>query len=112
MAANANEILDRLAALLDASTPGPWMGDWNITTEDGDPVARTDVSLASDPAVADNDGLLIVAIRNAAPALIRLARAAIAMYGSAESGDATEAEVAVIGKQIEDGIKALGEVRL
>lgn len=35
-----------------------------------------------------------------------------AMYGSAESGDATEAEVAVIGKQIEDGMKALGEVRL
>ena len=98
MATNANEILDRLAALLDAATPGPWMGDWNITTEDGDPVARTDVSLASDPAVADNDGLLIVAIRNAAPALIRMARAAINADPTGFGWDEVEASAEALGE--------------
>lgn len=106
MATNANEILDRLADLLDAATQGPW-----TVGEHGKHVTVC-ISTCARMSTLGSDIAAIVAIRNAAPALIRLARAAIAMYGSAESGDATEAEVAVIGKQIEDGIKALGEVRL
>lgn len=67
--------LDRLQALHEAATPGPWFGDWTIVNEHGDPIARTDVSLASDPAEADNDGPLIVAMRNSIPALLAEVRA-------------------------------------
>jgi len=66
---NQTEI-DELRRLHDAATPAPWNGTWNILTDDGDPIARTDVSLASDPAIADNDGPLIVAARNALPRLL------------------------------------------
>ena len=82
----ANEVLDRLAALLDAATPFP------------EPDAKAD-DFYRDPV-----GCAYVAIRNAAPALIRLARAAEILaddpryeYGRVEFNDA---------------IKALGEVRL
>ena len=62
--------IDELRRLHEAATPAPWNGTWNILTDDGDPIARTDVSLASDPAIADNDGPLIVAARNALPRLL------------------------------------------
>lgn len=119
-----NDVLDRLAALLDAATPGPWAPRGDTWIEAGprgfDDVVTPDCVKCGEYCQGGSsriefrleDRAAIVAIRNAAPALIRLARAALAMYGSAESGDATEAEVAVIGKQIEDGMKALGEVRL
>ena len=86
MATNANEILDRLAALLDAATPFP------------EPDAKAD-DFYRDPV-----GCAYVAIRNAAPALIRLARAAAIL---AEDAHSTEG-----GTMLRDGIKALGEVRL
>ncbi len=76
MATNANEILDRLAALLDAG---------------------------------EKDGGIAYlaaghALRGAAPALIRLARAATIL---AEDAHSTEG-----GTMLRDGLKALGEVRL
>lgn len=89
MATNANEILDRLAALLDAATPFP------------EPDAKAD-DFYRDPV-----GCAYVAIRNAAPALIRLARAAIAVKdwkGDTSLFDACE--------EHEAALKALGEVRL
>lgn len=116
------DVLERLEALLSQATPGykgmgqhgirvrsvrrPWGFEFEASGSfDGMPKQIADFD-------TEEDADAYAALRNAAPALIRLARAALAMYGSAESGDATEAEVAVIGKQIEDGMKALGEVRL
>lgn len=119
-----NDVLDRLEALLAAATqPFPatskgWEGlrKRRVTRYSGEAIEVAGEVGGQLRRIADfaepRDADAYIALRNAAPALIRLARAALAMYGSAESGDATEAEVAVIGKQIEDGMKALGEVRL
>lgn len=126
MATNANEVLDRLAALLDAATPGPWAYDdgvtdgdratgergkhpW-VTTRTGRMVCQPDGGPLCDdagcPTIAEMDANsdLIVALRNAAPALFRLARSAAILaddpryeYGRVEFNDA---------------VKALGEVRL
>lgn len=113
----ANKVLDRLAALLDAATPGPWAYDDGVTDDEtgerGKPASIYGTGMVGGLPLFcgvppegrdDNDGRAIIAIRNAAPALIRLARAATILaddprheYGRVEFNEA---------------IEALGEVRL
>lgn len=93
MATNANEILGRLAALLADADDAPWTaGDGTIvvTSPDGQ-VARCEFC---------DDAMMIAALRNAAPALIRLARIAV-------NAD----HVGFRWDEVDDAIKALGEVR-
>jgi hypothetical protein len=113
MATNANEILDRLAALLDAATPGPWAPRGDTWIEAGprgfDDVVAPDCVKCGEYCQGGSsriefrleDRAAIVALRNAAPALIRLARAAAIL---AEDAHSTEG-----GTMLRDGIKALGD---
>ena len=120
MATNANEILDRLAALLDASTPGPWRRQW--VNEDAEEMSDAEIvtSLGLRVAIVETPTLLrggdldagtltdtdlIVALRNAAPALIRLARLAVEL-------DIDESYLEDVHADRDAAIKALGEVRL
>lgn len=61
---------NKMRKLLAAATPPPWYGTWDISTADGDPIASTDVSLASDPEESDANGDLIVAAINGLPAML------------------------------------------
>lgn len=102
MATNANEILDRLAALLADADDAPWTaGDGTIviTSPDGQ-VARCEFC---------DDAMMIAALRNAAPALIRLARASIA---TTKGEPISMPEWAAVCHEHSEAIKALGEVRL
>jgi hypothetical protein len=116
MATNANEILDRLAALLDAA-----MQDVS------DPVVVDDSGKKPDYAVSgewpdlrglpvefatfypEHDAKVYVALRRAAPALIRLARASIA---TTKGEPISMPEWAAVCHEHSEAIKALGEVRL
>ncbi len=137
MATNANEVLDRLAALLDAATMGPWETGNVAVPRSKLAMERTpemDAQVAhlirttwihgqakaklwivkqwyspyTEPndwhSFEEPDAELIVAIRNAAPALIRLARAA------ANLADDPRYEYGRV--EFNDAIKAIGEVRL
>ena len=116
MATNANEVLDRLAALLDAATPGHWTREkpavdadgWSMgTAVAGTPGRQTIYTNHLGGTFPSADCNMIAALRNAAPALIRLARAAIAVKdwkGDTSLFDACE--------EHEAALKALGEVRL
>lgn len=129
MATNANEILDRLAALLDAATPGPWRRQW--VNEDAEEMSDAEIvtSLGLRVAIVETPTLLrggdldagtltdtdlIVALRNAAPALIRLARAALWLDNvPRHTGDHDlEIEIAKKEDDLGDALDALGEVRL
>lgn len=113
MATNANEILDRLAALLDAATPGPWAPRGDTWIEAGprgfDDVVTPDSVKCGEYCQGGSsriefrleDRAAIVAIRNAAPALIRLARIAI-------NAD----HVGFRWDEVDEAVKALGEVSL
>lgn len=180
MATEPMEVLDRLAALLDAATPGPWFRGkrWNVagthppiapnrptccfcdtsepaeviprspdddrnwkgvlhrhpSTDHGtDPVMDEDGAVSSEGVYAHriegpkgepvccnydyesggvvniHDAELIVAIRNAAPALIRLARAVLAADDWYDKDDYT---LKLAHDERASAIKALGEVRL
>lgn len=92
----ATNVLDRLEALLAKVKVGPvfnasgMMSTWDIDA--------------------------YLSLRNAAPALIRLARGAMEMVGCAErcekGEDISQAQVDAMGAEIESAAKALGEVRL
>ncbi len=122
MATNANEILDRLAALLDAATPGPWAPRGDTWIEAGprgfDDVVTPDCVECGEYCQGGSsriefrpeDRAAIVAIRNAAPALIRLARLCVKSRDVHQT--ATEAEWAAMTEEAHACIKALGEVRL
>lgn len=100
----ANDVLDRLDALLAEATAGPWF----VFKMDGYPqwvsamVPHNGEMLRSEIPAGDVDDDLICALRNAAPALIRMARAAIEMGIRGEWLD----------ELVLDAIKALGEVKL
>lgn len=117
MATNANEILDRLAALLDAATPGQLMVErydhceyWLVLCgskrvfDDGS--AGGEYSPACSPANRD----ALVAFWNAAPALIRLARASIALDGM--DPDSHRHARGCVEEYVRSAIQALGEARL
>lgn len=121
MATNANEILDRLAALLDAATPGPWEleGRGGIRmdgTRDAYMVMHGPLRVCQSGHGPGNgreqqrdDLATLVALRNAAPALIRLARASIA---TTKGEPISMPEWAAVCHEHSEAIKALGEVRL
>lgn len=120
MATNANEIIDRLAALMDAATPGPLTverhGYWVVVS--GKDVVFDDGSAGGEysPACSPANRDALVAFWNAAPALIRLARGAMDMVSCAERSergeDISQEQVDAMGAEIELAAKALGEVRL
>lgn len=116
-----NDVLDRLEALMAAATPGPWepaklgptglipaviqreAGDWvpiaYFSGDDGE----------GEAADFEHNQPLIAALRNAAPALIRLARAVLAVDDWTTK---TDYEMKLACNEKSDAIKALGEVRL
>lgn len=116
MATNANDVLDRLDALLAAATSGPWSYDDGITDDEtgerGKPqslygqgmVGGLPLFCGVEPVERDDrDGRLVAALRNAAPALIRLAWLALRINPD---------HLCHVGTQLRDeAIKALGEVR-
>lgn len=123
MATNANEILDRLAALLDAATPGHWTREkpavdadgWSMgTAVAGTPGRQTIYTNHLGGTFPSADCNMIAAIRNAAPALIRLARAALWLDNvPRHTGDHDlEIEIAKKEDDLGDALDALGEVRL
>jgi hypothetical protein len=89
------EALDNLARLLDAATDGPWE-DVRVPFRDtaSHSVKRGAAVLAlvgwerEEPVRAPADAALIVALRNAAPALIACARAALAEAAPDQAGEA------------------------
>ena len=91
-----NDVLNRLENWLDKTKSGPL--------------------LHSDGRMSAWDMDTYRALRNAAPALIRLARGAMEMVGCAErcekGEDISQAQVDAMGAEIESAAKALGEVRL
>ncbi len=115
----ADKVLDRLAALLDAATPGPWAYDDGVTDDEtgerGKPASIYGTGMVGGLPLFcgvppegrdDNDGRAICAIRNAAPALIRLARATVEF-----EKHEIRTEVKCYAELL-NAIKALGEVRL
>lgn len=120
----ATNVLDRLEELLAAATPGPWVVDtiddshafWKVVA--GCREVFDDGSACGEysPACSHEDRDALIALRNAAPALIRLARGAMEMVGCAErcekGEDISQAQVDAMGAEIESAAKALGEVRL
>lgn len=107
-----NDVLDRLEALLAAATPGPWSFERHSTIyqtrPDGRPsklVIETQGDGETEPMWkgSDADLGLLLAARNAAPALIRLAWLALRINPD---------HLCHVGTQLRDeAIKALGEVR-
>ena len=65
------KILDRLQELEQAATPGPWKAD-----NDNRQIVFSNGDCRLVAWVSDEDRDIIAALRNAAPALIRVARAA------------------------------------
>ena len=123
----ATNVLDRLEALLAAATPGPWSYDDGITDDEtgerGKPqslygqgmVGGLPLFCGVEPVERDDrDGRLVAALRNAAPALIRLARAALWLDNVPRHTGDHDTEIAIAKKEGElgDAIDALGEVRL
>ena len=98
---------NELRKLLAAATPPPWYGTWSISTADGDPIASTDVSLASDLKESDANGDLIVAAVNALPALLDELDAARAAINMAEG----EADHALDGEYFNDLCDAVRMLR-
>ena len=117
-----NDVLDRLEALLAAATPGPWAPRGDTWIEAGtrgfdDVVAPGSVKCgeycqggSSRIEFSLEDRAAVVALRNAAPALIRLARAAIALVNSEVCLEGPSARDSY-GDAL-DAIIALREVRL
>ena len=112
-----NDVLDRLEALLAAATPGPWVVDtiddshafWKVVA--GCREVFDDGSACGEysPACSHEDRDALIALRNAAPALIRLARAVLAVDNWTTK---TDYEMKLACNEKADAIKALGEVRL
>ena len=98
----ANDVLDRLEKLLAEATAGPWTASGT-----GAHITMC-ISTFARKAAVGTDLNLIVALRNAAPALIRLARAAIAVTDWKE-GDGSLLSAC---DEHDAAIKALGEVKL
>jgi hypothetical protein len=65
--------LDRLEELEQVATSGPWRWDGGTLVDDGHDEA---IGISRASAVQTDDAELIAALRNAAPALLRVARAA------------------------------------
>lgn len=108
-----NDVLDRLEALMAAATPGYWTREkpgvdasgWPAgTAVAGTPGRQTIYTNHRGGTFPSADCDMIAALRNAAPALIRLARAAAILADDASSTAG--------GTLLRDGLKALGEVRL
>lgn len=107
-----NDVLDRLEALLAAATPGPWHRDplyWSlrIVEKSGADVADGLPDDTQWPGRDDAD--YICALHHAAPALIRLARAVLAVDDWTTK---TDHEMKLADNEKADAVKALGEVRL
>ena len=104
----ANKVLDRLADLLAKATSEPWVvqvaecdwGFWRVVHGHAEVFDDGSACGEYSPACDEADRDAIVAIRNAAPALIRLARIAV-------NAD----HVGFRWDEVDDAIKALGEVR-
>lgn len=115
----ATNVLDRLEALLAAATPGYWTREkpgvdasgWPAgTAVAGTPGRQTIYTNHRGGTFPSADCDMIAALRNAAPALIRLARAAIALDGMDQ--DAHRHARHCVEDNARAAIKALGEVRL
>lgn len=108
----ANKVLDRLADLLAKATSEPWVvqvaecdwGFWRVVHGHAEVFDDGSACGEYSPACDEADRDAIIAIRNAAPALIRLARAAAILSDNAHSTEG--------GTMLRDGFQALGEVRL
>jgi hypothetical protein len=99
--------IDELQRLHEAATKGPWRANGDFVDGDfvdGDDSAYIGVAECYRPSNAE----LIAAMRNALPALLRVARAAKAAMAKAEK--AAESFYYVTGDEAEELLAALGEL--
>lgn len=96
------KILDRLQELEQAATPGPW----KTARNEGSGFLDLRTDLWRPCRLPNDDTQLIAALRNAAPALIRVARAAAVLKEEIENG-----ENLVFGYgEVSDALQAIKEL--